>query len=165
MNYKFHSALEETFELGYNTSQQDERGEQCLPLPPLMPPLPKFSRLVVSDSLQPHGLQHVRPPCPSRTPRVYSDSCPLSRRCHLTISSSVIPFSSHLQSFPASASIISHNTPCRGWDFKNSWFPEAICCCCSVTQSCPTLCNLLDCSMSGLPVHHQHPELAQTRVH
>ena len=125
MNYKFHSALEETFELGYNTSQQDERGEQCLPLPPLTPPLPKFSRLVVSDSLQPHGLQHVRPPCPSRTPRVYSDSCPLSRRCHLTISSSVIPFSSHLQSFPASASIISHNTPCRGWDFKNSWFPEA----------------------------------------
>ena len=43
MNYKFHSALEETFELGYNTSQQDERGEHCLPLPPLTPPLPKFS--------------------------------------------------------------------------------------------------------------------------
>ena len=56
----------------------------------------------MSDSLQPHGLQHTRPPCPSSAPRVYSNSCPLSRRCHPTISSSVIPFSSCLQSFPAS---------------------------------------------------------------
>ena len=56
----------------------------------------------MSDSLQPHELQHARPPCPSPTPRVYSNSCPLSRWCHPTISSSVIPFSSHLQSFPAS---------------------------------------------------------------
>ena len=60
--------------------------------------------LVVSDSLQPHGLQHARPPCPSPTLRVYSNSCPLSQWCHLTISSSVIPFSSCLQSFPASGS-------------------------------------------------------------
>ena len=54
--------------------------------------------------LQPHGLQHTRPPCLSPTPGVYSNSCPLSRWCHPTISSSVIPFSSPLQSFPASGS-------------------------------------------------------------
>ena len=58
----------------------------------------------MSDSLQPHGLQHARPPCPSPTPRAYSNSCPLSRWCHPTISSSVILFSSYLQSFPASKS-------------------------------------------------------------
>ena len=64
----------------------------------------QFSRLVMSDSLWPHRLQHTRPPCPSPTPRVYSNSCPLSRWCYLTISSSMVPFSSHLQSFPASGS-------------------------------------------------------------
>ena len=58
----------------------------------------QFSRSVVSDSSQPHGLQHARPPCPSPTPRAYPNSCPLSRWCHPTISSSVVPFSSHLQS-------------------------------------------------------------------
>ena len=63
-----------------------------------------FSHLVVSNFLRPHGQQHARPPCPSPTPRVYSDSCPLSRWCHPTISSSVVPFSSCLQSFPASGS-------------------------------------------------------------
>jgi len=57
---------------------------------------------VVFDSLRPHGLQHASPPCPSPTPGVYSNSCPLNRLCHPTISSSVIPFSSRLQSFPAS---------------------------------------------------------------
>ena len=61
-----------------------------------------FSRSVVSDSLWPHGLQRARPPCLSPTPGVYSDSCPLSQWCHPTISSSVIPFSSSLQSSPAS---------------------------------------------------------------
>ena len=55
-----------------------------------------------SESLRPHGLQHARPPCPSPTPTTYSNSCPLSRWCHLTISSSVVPFSSCPQSFPAS---------------------------------------------------------------
>ena len=64
----------------------------------------RFSRSVMSDSLWPHGLQHTRPPCPSPTPRVHPNSCPLSRWCHPAISSSVIPFSSHLQSFPASGS-------------------------------------------------------------
>ena len=53
----------------------------------------QFSRSVVSDSLQPHGLQHARPPCPSPTPGVYSNSCPLSRCCNPTVSSSVVPFS------------------------------------------------------------------------
>ena len=64
----------------------------------------QFSRSVVSDFLWPHEPQHARPPCPSPTPRVYSNSCPLSRWCHLTISFSVVPFSSCPQFFPASVS-------------------------------------------------------------
>ena len=66
----------------------------------------QFSCSVVSDSLWPRGLQQARPPCPSPTPRVYSNSCPLSRWCYPTISSSVIPFSSHVQSFPAYGSFL-----------------------------------------------------------
>ena len=58
----------------------------------------------MSDSLRPHGLQHATPPCPSTAPRVYTNSCPLSQWCHPTIPSSVVPFSSSLQSFPASGS-------------------------------------------------------------
>ena len=64
----------------------------------------QFSCSVVPDSLQPHEPQHARPPCPSPTPRVYPNSCPLSWWCHPTISFSVVPFSSCLQSFPASGS-------------------------------------------------------------
>ena len=60
----------------------------------------KFSCSVLSNSLQPHELQHTRPPCPSPTTWVYPNSCPLSRWCHPTISFSVIPFSSCPQSFP-----------------------------------------------------------------
>ena len=63
----------------------------------------QFSHSVVSDSWRPHGWQHTRPPCPSPTPGVYSNPCPLSWWCHPTISSSVVPFSC-LQSFPASGS-------------------------------------------------------------
>ena len=63
----------------------------------------QFSCSVVSDSW-PHGLQHTRPPCPSPTPGACSNSCPSSWWCHPTTSSSVIPFSSRLQSFPASGS-------------------------------------------------------------
>ena len=63
-----------------------------------------FSHSVMSDSLWPHGLQHARLPCPSLSPRIGSNSCPLSQWCHPTISSSVVPFSSCLQSFPASGS-------------------------------------------------------------
>ena len=61
----------------------------------------QFNCSVVSDSLRPHELQHTRPPCPSSTPGVYSNSCPSSRWCHPAISSSVIPFSSCPQSLPA----------------------------------------------------------------
>ena len=62
----------------------------------------QFSHSVMSDSLWPHGPQHARPPYPSPTPRVYPNSCPLTWWFHPTISSSFIPFSSHLQSFPGS---------------------------------------------------------------
>ena len=75
------------------------------PLPKSTPhtsPSVQFSHSVVSASLRPHGLQHARPPCPSPTPGVYLNSCPLSWWCHPTIASSVVPFSSCLQSFPAS---------------------------------------------------------------
>ena len=64
----------------------------------------QFSCSVVSDCLQLPGLHHTRPPCPSPTPGAYSNPCPSSRWCHPTISSSVVPFSSCLQSFPASGS-------------------------------------------------------------
>jgi len=64
----------------------------------------QFSHSVVSDSLWPHESQHTRPPCPSPTPRAYPNSCPSSRWCHPTISPSVVPFSSCLQSFPVSGS-------------------------------------------------------------
>ena len=63
-----------------------------------------FSHSVVSDSLRPHESQHARPPCPSRTPGVYSNPCPSSRWCHPAISSSVVPFSSCPQSLQASGS-------------------------------------------------------------
>ena len=64
----------------------------------------QFSRSVLSDSLQPNELQHARPPCSSPTPGVHSNSCPSSWWCHPIISSSLVPFSSCLQSFPASGS-------------------------------------------------------------
>ena len=64
----------------------------------------QFSRSVMSDSLRPHESQHTRPPCPSPTPGVHSDSCPSSQWCHPVISSSVVPFSSCPQSLPASGS-------------------------------------------------------------
>ena len=64
----------------------------------------QFSHSVRSDSLWPHGPQYSRLPCPSPTPRAYSNSCPSSQWCPATISSPVIPFPSHLQSFPASGS-------------------------------------------------------------
>ena len=81
----------------------------------------QFSCSVVPDSLWPHGLQHARPPCPSATPEAYSDSCPLSRWCHPNISSSVIPFSSCLQSFPASGSFPMSQLSASG----GQWTPRA----------------------------------------
>ena len=74
--------------------------KECGPVHTLISASVQFSCSVVSNSLRPHELQHAGPPCPSPTPRAYPNSCPLSRWCHLTISSSVIPFSSCLQSFP-----------------------------------------------------------------
>ena len=65
-----------------------------------------LSRSVMSDSLQPRGMQHAKLPCPSPPPGAYSNSCPLSQWCHPTISISVIPFSSCLQSFPALGSFL-----------------------------------------------------------
>ena len=64
----------------------------------------QFSHLVVSNTLGLHELQHARPPCPSSTPEVYPNSCPVSRWCHPTISSSIVPLPSCLQSFPTSGS-------------------------------------------------------------
>ena len=72
----------------------------------LWPTSLQFSSSVMSDSLQPHELQHTRPPCPSPTLGVYSNSRPSSRWCHPAISSSVIPFSSCPQSLPASESFL-----------------------------------------------------------
>ena len=66
----------------------------------------QFNHSVVSDSLRSHELQHTRPPCPSPAPRVHPNPCPLSLWCHPTISSSVVPFSSCPQSFPASGSFL-----------------------------------------------------------
>jgi len=66
----------------------------------------QFSRSIVSDSLQSHEPQHARPPCPSPTPGVHPDPCPSSQWCHPAISSSVVPFSSCSQSFPASGSFL-----------------------------------------------------------
>ena len=65
----------------------------------------QFIHSVVSESLWPHELQHARPPCPSAIPGVYPNSCPLNQWCHPTSSSSVVPFSFHLQFFPASGSL------------------------------------------------------------
>ena len=77
----------------------------CIPSA-FFPQLWLFSHPVVSNCLWPHGLQHTRLPCPSPSPGACSNSCPLSRWCHPTISSSVAPFSSCLQSFSASGSFL-----------------------------------------------------------
>ena len=108
------------FQLFSSPQEQNVNHEKSLPILCPPPPLPlsihsstsciygfssvQFSCSVVSDSLRPHERQHVKPPCPSPTPGVYSNSCLLSQRCHPTISSSVVPFPSCLQSFPASGS-------------------------------------------------------------
>ena len=147
----------------------------------------QFICSVVSDSLRPHELQHIRPPSPSPTPRACSNSCPLSWWCHPTILSSVVPFSSCPQSFPASGSFrASQLFASGGWSIGVSastsvlpmntqdWSPLGWTGCISlqskglsrvfsnttvkfssVAQSCPTLCDPMNCSTPGLPVHHQ----------
>ena len=190
-----------------------------------------FRCTVMSDSLRPHGLQPARLLCPSLSPGVCSNSCPLSWWCHPTISSSVIPFSSCLQFFPASGSFpMSELFVSGGQSIETSispsvlrmnsqgWFPLGLTALISlsnglsrvfsstkiqkhkymketnrsyrtekynnrtknsldglnssvsvqfssVTQSCPTLCDPMNRSTPGLPVHHQPPESTQTHVH
>ena len=87
----------------------------------------QFSRSVMSDSLRPHESQHARPPCPSPTPGVHSDSRPSSPWCHPAISSSVIPFSSYPQSLPAW--VLSNESTLRMrwpkyWSFSFSIIPS-----------------------------------------
>ena len=77
--------------------------------------LPFSSVAQLHLTLRPHGPQHAKLPCPSPTPRVYSNSCPLSWWCHPTISSSVLPFSSRLQSFPASGKFSNESVLCIKW--------------------------------------------------
>ena len=89
----------------------------------------QFSPSVMSDSLWPHGLQHARPPCPWPTSGVYSNLCPLSWWCHPAISSSVVPFSSCLQSFPVSGvfsnkSVLHIRWP-KYWSFSFSISPSS----------------------------------------
>ena len=88
----------------------------------------QFSSVVQScPTLQPQGLQHARPPCPSPTPSVYPNSCPLSWWCHPTISSSVVSFFSHFQSFPASGSfqwVSSLHQVAKYWSFSFSISPS-----------------------------------------
>ena len=81
---------------GQKLSQEDFQGPGISSI--------QFSHSVVSTSLQPHELQHARPPCPSPTPGVHPNPCPSSWWCHPTISFSVFPFSSCSQSFPAPGS-------------------------------------------------------------
>ena len=100
----------------------------------------------MSNSLQPHALQHTRLLCPLLSPRFCSNSCPLSQRCYLILSSTT--FSS---SFPFSFNCTQH----QGNMYQFS----------SVTQSYPTLCDPMNCSTPGLPVYHQLLEFTQTHVH
>ena len=88
----------------------------------------QFSCSVVSDSLQPHEMQHSRPPCPSPSPRVHPNPCPLIRWCHPTISSSIVPFSFCLQSSPASGSFQNESALCircpKYWSFSFNFSPS-----------------------------------------
>ena len=112
----------------------------------------QFSQSVVSNSFQYHGLQQDRLPCLSSTPKVYSNSCSLSWWCHPTISAPVIPFSSRFQFFQC-ASLFKWVSSSHSVQFS------------SLSQSCPTLCDPMNCSIPGLPVHHQLTEFTQTHIH
>ena len=145
----------------------------------------------LSDSLWPHGLQHTRLRCPSPTPGAYSNSCPSSPWWHPTTSSSVIPFSSRVQSFPASGTFPMSQFFTSGgesvWVWINIyctwaalslrnrrllmnllhkiWMCFPICISSVQSLSHVWLCDPMNCSTPGLPVHHQLPEFTQTHVH
>ena len=99
----------------------------CMPSSGIAGSSVQFSRSVVSDSFRPHESQPARPPCPSPTPRVHSDSCPSSQWCHSAISSSVVPFSSCPQSLPVSVfsneSTLHLRWP-KYWSFSFSIIPS-----------------------------------------
>ena len=145
----------------------------------------------MSDSLWPHGLQHARLSCPSLSPRASLNSCVLSRWCHPTISPSVVSFSSCLQSFPASGTFPMNQLFTSGgesvWVWINIyctlaalslrnrrllmnllhkiWMYFPICISSVQLLSHVWLCDPMNCSTPGLPVHHQLPEFTQTHVH
>ena len=100
------ASFQKQFKPPYTTSSSLGKKSSLKKVLYLPPPIPsvQFSCSVMSNSFQPHGLQHAMLPCSSPTPGAYSNSCPSSQWCHPTISSSVNPFSSCLQSFPASGS-------------------------------------------------------------
>ena len=116
----------------------------------------QISHSVVSDSLRPHESQHARPPCPSPTPGVHSNSHPLSQKCHPTISPSAAHGTTDWFQIGKGVHQGCILSPCL-FNFYAEFS--------SVAQSCLTLCDSLDCSTPGLPVHHQLPEFTETHVH
>ena len=98
-NYAYHQVKEDNLKATYCMISSVRHSAKCKTIRS-----DQISRSVVSDSLQPHESQHARPPCPSPTPGVYPNSCPLSQWCHPATSSSVVPCSSCSQSLPASES-------------------------------------------------------------
>ena len=99
---------------------------QFFPTLTFSPLLLFFSRSVMSNSLQPHGLQHADLPCPSPSPRACSNSCPLSQWCHPTISSSAVPFSSCFQSFPASGFFLMSWLFSSGGQIIGAWISASV---------------------------------------
>ena len=114
----------------------------------------------MSDSLRPHESQHAWPPCPSPSPGVYSDSRPSN---HLILCDPLLLLPSIFPSIRvfSNESVLHIRWP-KYWSFSFSISSVQFS---SVTQSCPTLCNPMNCSTPGLPVHHQLPEFTQTHVH
>ena len=110
----------------------------------------------MSDSLRSHESQHARPPCPSPTPGVHSDSHPLSQWCQPAISSSVIPFFSCPQSLPSSEPFPMSQLFAWGGQSTSYLFYYIV----KVAQSCPILCDPMDCSLPGSSVHG----ILQTRI-
>ena len=155
-------------------------------------------------TLWPHETQRARPPCPSPTPRVHPNTCPLSRWCHPTISSSCRPLLLLPSIFPSIRVPTNESALCIRWpkywsfsfsislsnehpgliSFRMDWLDllavqgtlknllqrhsskaSLLHWCCSVTKSCPTLCNPVDCSTPGFPFLHYLPEFTQIHVH